>query len=152
MSDDTARGQTVIGRRRRRCQNSRRGASAVEFAVIAPVFLLLVFGMIEYGRMVMVQQVITNASREGARRAVLTGATNAEVINTVVTYCTQASVPVNGSDVTVTPTNPADAGFGEPVEVAVNVPFGQVSWLPAPMYLGGRDLVASTVMRRESDQ
>ncbi len=39
----------------------------MEFAVVAPVFLLLVFGMIEYGRMVMVQQVITNASREGAR-------------------------------------------------------------------------------------
>ncbi len=51
----------------------------MEFAVVAPVFLLLVFGMIEYGRMVMVQQVITNASREGARVAVLDGSTAVDV-------------------------------------------------------------------------
>src|SRR5205823_8867626 len=41
-------------------RRNRRAAAAVEFAVVAPVFFLLVFGMIEYGRMVMVQQVITN--------------------------------------------------------------------------------------------
>ena len=42
--------------------------------MVAPVLFLIVFGMIEFGRMVMVQQVITNASREGARVAVLDGA------------------------------------------------------------------------------
>ena len=151
MSDETARDFRAMWTRRRCGQQRRSGASAVEFALIAPIFMLLVFGMIEYGRMMMVQQVITNASREGARRAVLTGATNVDVVNTVVTHCTQAAVTINGSDVTVTPIDPADAGFGEPVEVAVTVSFDQVSWLPAPMYLGGRDLVASTVMRRESD-
>src|SRR5690606_32800631 len=51
-------------------RRNRRGASAVEFALVAPIFVLFVFGMVEYGRMVMVQQVLTNASREGARRAV----------------------------------------------------------------------------------
>ena len=48
-------------------RKNRLAAAAVEFAVVAPVFLLLVFGMIEYGRMVMVYQILTNASREGAR-------------------------------------------------------------------------------------
>ncbi|HRX81016.1 MAG TPA: TadE/TadG family type IV pilus assembly protein, partial [Pirellulaceae bacterium] len=38
----------------------QRGAAAVEFAVVAPIFVLLLFGMIEYGRMVMVQQMLTN--------------------------------------------------------------------------------------------
>src|SRR5262245_57058974 len=56
-------------------RRNRRAAAAVEFAVVAPIFLLLVFGMIEYGRMVMVYQIVTNASREGARAAVLDGAT-----------------------------------------------------------------------------
>jgi len=36
-------------------RRNRRATAAVEFAIVAPVFLLLVFGMIEYGRMVMVQ-------------------------------------------------------------------------------------------------
>ena len=51
--------------------------------MVAPIFLLLVFGMIEYGRMVMVQQVLTNASREGARVAVLDGTTAQQVSDTV---------------------------------------------------------------------
>lgn len=45
----------------------QRGAAAVEFAAVAPIFVLLLFGMLEFGRMVMVQQILTNATREGAR-------------------------------------------------------------------------------------
>ena len=71
-------------------RRNRRAAAAVEFAIVAPVFFLLVFGMIEYGRMVMVQQVITNASREGARAAVLDGATTGSVTTTVNAYLTAA--------------------------------------------------------------
>jgi Flp pilus assembly protein TadG len=118
--------------------------------VVAPIFVLLVFGMIEYGRMVMVQQVITNASREGARRAVLDGATTGSVVNVVEDYLANGSI--SGATVTVTPDPPGDAAFGEPVTVLVEVPFDQVSWLPAPMYLGGTNMSATTVMRRESVQ
>ena len=60
----------------------------VEFALVAPVFFLLVFGMIEYGRMVMVQQILTNASREGARLAVLDGITTGNVTAAVSDYLT----------------------------------------------------------------
>jgi Flp pilus assembly protein TadG len=67
-------------------REQRRGAAAVEFAVVAPVFILLVLGMLEYGRMIMVQQVITNASREGARRAVLDGATVESVTAAMTSY------------------------------------------------------------------
>ena len=131
-------------------RKKRRGAAAVEFAVVAPIFLLLVMGMIEYGRMVMVQQVITNASREGARCAVLDGSTYLDVIATVQGYLTSGSV--SGATVTVVPTNPEDAAFGDPVTVTVDIGFSQVSWLPSPMYLGGKTLTATTVMRRESIQ
>jgi len=131
-------------------RRKRRGAAVVEFAVVAPVFFLLVFGMIEYGRMVMVQQVITNASREGARTAVLDGATTAEVESTIESYLQSAGI--SGATVTVTPNPPSNAGFGEPVTVTVEVGFDEVSWLPSPMFLGGQSLVAQTVMRRESVQ
>jgi len=122
----------------------------VEFAIVAPVFILLLFGIIEYGRMVMVQQVITNASREGARRAVLDGATTSEVETVVDDY--MMSSAVNGATVTISPDPPSTAGSGEPVSVTVSVPFSDVSWLPAPMFLGNTDLQARTVMRRESVQ
>jgi Flp pilus assembly protein TadG len=132
-------------------RRKRRAAAVVEFAVVAPVFFLLVFGMIEYGRMVMVQQVLTNASREGARRAVLDGATTPEVQATVENYLTSAAI--NGATVTVNPNPPSNAGAGEPVTVTVSILFGQVSWLPTPMFLGeDATMRASTVMRRESVQ
>jgi Flp pilus assembly protein TadG len=129
-------------------RRNRRATAAVEFAVVAPVFLLLVFGMIEYGRMVMVYQVITNASREGARVAVLDGATTASVTDQVNTYLTNGSI--TGGTVTVTPNPPSTAEYGDPVSVTVSIPFSQVSWLPSPMYLGGKTLTSTTVMRRET--
>jgi Flp pilus assembly protein TadG len=131
-------------------RRNRRAAAAVEFAIVAPVFFLLILGMIEYGRMVMVQQVITNASREGARQAVLDGATTAEITAVVNGYLTSGSI--SGATVTVTPNPPTNAEFGDPVTVTVSIPFSQVSWLPSPMYLGGKTLTATTVMRRESVQ
>jgi Flp pilus assembly protein TadG len=132
----------------RLCRKNRRGAAVVEFAVVAPVFFLMVFGMIEYGRLVMVQQVLTNASREGARQAVLDGATASSVSSTVTNYLTAARV--GGATVTVSPNPPSSAGYGDPVTVTASVPFNQVSWLPSPMFLGGRTMSAVTVMRRES--
>ena len=131
-------------------RRNRRAAAAVEFAVVAPLFFLLVFGKIEYGRMVMVQQILTNASREGARRAVLDGATTSNVTDTVASYL--ASGSITGATITVSPNPPSNAKYGDPVTVTVSVPFNQVSWLPSPMFLGGKTLTATTVMRRESTQ
>ena len=132
----------------RSCRKNRRGAAVVEFAIVAPVFFLLVFGMIEYGRLVMVQQVLTNASREGARQAVLDGSTTSSVTDAVQNYLTAARI--SGPTIAVSPDPPSTAGFGDPVTVTVSVPFNQVSWLPSPMFLGGTTMSAVTVMRRES--
>ena len=139
----------------RSCRQCRRGAAAVEFAIVAPVFFLMILGMIEIGRGVMVQQIITNASREGARVAVLAGATTAEVETRVQDILTSATV--NGATVQVldedgNPTNPADVAFGDVINVTVSVPFDQVSWLPASKYLAGKSLTASTIMRGETVQ
>ena len=133
------------------CRSFRkqRGAAAVEFAVVAPVFVLLLFGMIEYGRMVMVQQMLTNATREGARRAVLDGSTAAQVRTTVKDYLTSGSISVNDGEITVNP-DPSAASSGDPVTVSLQIPFSRVSWLPSPFYLGSTNLSAASVMRRES--
>lgn len=48
----------------------RRGAAAVEMAAVASVFLLFLFGILEYGRLIMTRQVAEYAVREGARYAV----------------------------------------------------------------------------------
>lgn len=141
----------------RPCGSFRRfrlGAATVEFAVVLPVFLIMVLGMIEFGRAFMVQQVITNASREGARQAVLDGATTSSVQEAVKNYVASGSIKKADVVVEVSPSLPLNPNseYGAPISVTVKVPFNKVSWLPSPMYLGGKELSAKTVMRRESVQ
>ena len=136
----------------RPCRIKRQGVAAVEFALVAPLFFLMVFGMIEFGRAIMVQQIMTNASREGARMAVLDSPTPTAslVKNAITTYLLSAGI--SGATVTINPTEPTTAGYGAPVTVKVTIPFRQVSWLPTPWFLGGKQLTATTVMRRETVQ
>lgn len=124
----------------------RRGVAAAEFAIVAPLFLLLVFGIIELGRALMVQQVLINASRVGARQAVTFGATTSEVIAAVQDYTAGTSVP--GVTVNVSPA-PTAAAVGSAITVTTSVPFSSVSWLPAPWFLGGKTLTANSQMRKE---
>ena len=49
----------------------QKGAAAVEFAIVAPLLFILIFGMIEFGIILYDKAMITNASREGARYAIL---------------------------------------------------------------------------------
>jgi len=125
----------------------RRGAAVVELAVVAPVFFLLVFGMIEFGRMVMVQQIITNGAREGARIAVLNGATTSQVKTAVSNYLSGASV--SGATTTVSPDPPSSATYGSLVTVTVSIPFTSVSWTPSPFFLASTTLQATCSMRTE---
>ena len=132
----------------RRQSRSRSGASAVEFAVVAPVFFLVVLGIIEFGRMVMVQQVITNAAREGARIAVLDDSTTAKVTQRVNDYLSAARLA--GATINVSPSPPSSAKYDQPVSVEVRLPFSEVSLLSRPFFSKATVLTANSVMRRET--
>ena len=88
----------------------------VEFALILPILLLLLVGIMEFGFLFHEYLVVTHAAREGAREATL-GATDAEVQALVknaaasidkgqLTVTTSPASRVRGSSVTVTVTNP----------------------------------------------
>jgi Flp pilus assembly protein TadG len=124
----------------------RRGAAVTEFAIVAPLFFMLIIGFIEFGRALMVQQVLINASRVGARQAITTGATTTEVQTAVEEYTAGVAVP--GVDVSVSP-NPATATAGTAITVTASVNFGDVSWMPSPWFLGGKTLTANSQMRKE---
>jgi Flp pilus assembly protein TadG len=127
----------------------RRGASTLEFAVVAPVFFMLIFGMFEFGRMLMVQQVLTNGARSGSRVAVIDGATSSEVVSTVEEYLEGGSIDESDVKITVTPSNLAQTDTGEAITVELSVPFEDVSWLPSPWFLEDKTLTAQSTMRRE---
>ncbi|HLO36323.1 MAG TPA: TadE family protein [Candidatus Deferrimicrobium sp.] len=50
-----------------------RGQALVEFAMVAPIFLLMLFAVIDFGRYIYYVQVLNNAAREGARYAIVHG-------------------------------------------------------------------------------
>jgi Flp pilus assembly protein TadG len=124
----------------------RRGVAAVEFAIVAPLFFLLIIGIVEIGRAMMVQQVLINASRVGARRAITMSSNEDAVIDAVNEYV--SGMGVSGVDIEVSP-NPATATAGQAITVGVEIDFQKVSWLPAPWFMGGKQLAASSVMRKE---
>src|SRR5579859_1395033 len=89
-----------------------RGAAAVEFALLLPLLLLLIFGIIDFGRALNAQITLTQAAREGARMAAL-GEPN-------VASSTQAAA-TGLSPVTVSVTScPVNAGVGVNAVVQVS--------------------------------
>jgi len=60
-----------VGRVMRIKRRSDGGAAAVEFALILPVVLLVIFGIIDFGRMLNAQITLTEAAREAARATAL---------------------------------------------------------------------------------
>ncbi|HWS15226.1 MAG TPA: TadE/TadG family type IV pilus assembly protein [Candidatus Methylomirabilis sp.] len=59
----------------RQLHRSIRGQSLVEFALVLPVFLLLLIGVTEFGRAWMTRNILTGASREAVRIAAVQGNT-----------------------------------------------------------------------------
>jgi hypothetical protein len=66
--DDLADGDTMTRRRRR----FGRGQALVEFALVLPVFVMLLFGIIDFGRFVYTMNAMGNGAREGARSGSVT--------------------------------------------------------------------------------
>ena len=94
----------------------------------------------------MVQEVLINASRVGARMASTTGSTTSAVQSAVSSYASSVAVP--NVTVTVTP-DPATAAAGTAITVTATVPFDEVSWMHTPWFLGGKTLHANSQMRKE---
>ena len=131
-------------------QTSRRGGAAIELALTAPFLLMLILGMVELARALMVQQVLTNASRVGARAAVLDTATVNSVELAVEDYLRDYAI--NSANIEVSPNPPTSAIPGDPVSVTIAVEYTDVAWLPLPEYMGDATQTATAVMRRESTQ
>lgn len=148
--------------RRFQDRQSRRGAVAVEFAVVLPFFAALVIGTIEIGRALEVSQMMLIAVREGARLPATDyakpvaqlQATNANVIADIRNYLRYAGVPINNLTVEITNAetnasldfqdNPGD----EPrlYRIRATIPFNSVAYM-TPFFLRDRNLSQSIVMR-----
>ncbi len=121
-------------------------------AVVAPLFFLLVLGLIEFARMVMVQQSVTNAAREGCRHAALTTTSASSSVDAVVRDQLSSTI-ANSNDtddcrVTISPSDLSTIAENTEIIVNVEVDYSNVSWLP-PSFLGGAVIRAKATVKRE---
>jgi Flp pilus assembly protein TadG len=135
---------------KRRKGSRQRGQSLVEFALVIPLFLVLVFGIIDFGLGLKSWITITNAAREGARFAAITCSTATNDDGVIAT--TEEAAADLSDDVTVTVTNcPGDAT--ESVTVAVEYDYELITPLGGMLSVlgGGVGLPASIGLSSSSD-
>jgi len=130
-----------------------KGASAVEFARVLIPMILLIFGAIEFGVLLYNQQVITNASREGARAGIVAQTprvTSGEISTVVNNYAASHLVTFGTANSPVTNVSATGTRFGD--DLTVNVTY-QYSFLVIPNFVPGitnpRTMTAETVMKYE---
>ncbi len=126
-------------------KTTRGGMVTVEFALAAPIFILFVFSGIEFSRVNMIRNTISNAVFEGARKGILPGATAQDCIDQV-----QAVLDIIGLVGTTITINPAVIDPDtETVTVSVAVPLDSTNgYFTTKFYLG--DVLASSItLKRE---
>jgi Flp pilus assembly protein TadG len=132
----------------KRHEQGQRGAAMVEFAIILPLLILLLFGIIEFGLLLFNKQVITNASREGARYGIVARVPRyadsdiESVVNNYVSdYLVSFASPTPSPTTQVTRTG---TDFQDDLTVVVTYPY---DFLALPM--GPVNLHSQTVMKYE---
>jgi Flp pilus assembly protein TadG len=157
-----------------RSRPRRRGAAVVEMAVITPVLLMFIFGIIEFGRFIMIGQLSVNATREGDRYAAQADATPTQVKAMAKKYLAGAGVSdaaistlalerqvpttdasyttANGGWVAISDDDTALKSIpsGTAIRLRMQIDYDKVTWLPRGLFIAQTSKISSaTVMRKE---
>jgi Flp pilus assembly protein TadG len=128
----------------RRRRGTRRGATATEFAMTAPIFVLFLMASFEFGWLNVLRHTADNAAYEAARYAMVPGGTAAEAkarANSILKI-----VGARGAVVTVTPATLT--ATTDKVTVAIDIPM-KSNALVVPKFTGKKTLHAEATMRTE---
>lgn len=124
---------------------------AVEAALLLPMMVLLIFGMIEFSLLLYNRQVITNGSREGARAGIVqTGGprvTDAEIGAVVNQYCLHRLITFGSASGPSTSVTRSGVAFG--ADLTVRVTYDYDFLVLSNLGFGPIELAAETVMKLE---
>jgi len=134
--------------------NHQSGQSVVEFALVLPLLLIILFGIIEFGICLYDKAIVTNASREGARHGIISQdprVTDSEITDVVNNYCSTHLVTFSANSPQTAIIRPSNTPYTYDDELTVTVTYNY-GWLIMPGFLGIPNpvqLSATTVMRFE---
>lgn len=130
----------------------RRGATVVEMALVAPIFFLLVFAIVEFGRAVMIKHSLTEAARAGARTAALASTINTSKAESAAQdYLQQTltgSFDLSQCRINISPDGLGTLDTGTTVTARVEVDFDDVTWI-TPSFLNNAVLRGEASMTKE---
>jgi Flp pilus assembly protein TadG len=101
-------------------RDRERGAAAVEFALVLPILIMLVFGIIEFGRGYHAKVELTGAVREGARALAL-GKTTGEAASATIEAA--PGIDLDAADISTTPCPAGGADGSAEVTATYGVPY-----------------------------
>lgn len=122
------------------------GQSLVEFSLILPILLIMLFAIVDFGRAFYTWNTLSNAAREGARTAAVQG--NTASINTAVTNA-MGGLPSTSPTLTRTYTN-VQAAKGNTVTVQLNYQFTYVTPISPLLNLIGGSSIANPTLSSTS--
>jgi Flp pilus assembly protein TadG len=125
---------------------NRKGQSLVETALVLPVLLLILTGIIDFSLMFNNYLIVSNASREGARCAIV-GSTN-EQITTAVNTVAQ-TLDSTKLTITITPSDKADRVAGTSIKVSIKYTYKMITPVISAILPSPFNLSAYTTMRCE---
>jgi Flp pilus assembly protein TadG len=123
-----------------------RGAAAVEFAVIAPVFVAILLGTIEACSMVFLRQSVEMAAYEAARVSVVNQTTSGQVETAAKTILD--SRKIKDYSIKISPVDFQKAAYGTFITIEVRAPCSKNGLIPS-MFYGSRDVVGIVEMMKE---
>ena len=128
-------------------RGNRRGVSMVEFSVVLPVFLMIVFAGFEFSRICLVRNAAHNAAYQATRRVMVPGATvadaNAEASRLLSVFGVSTfTLSVNPNPITLAANR---------VTVSIDIPAGQCGWI-TPMFTNSQVIHAGSTLFAERDR
>lgn len=126
----------------------RKGAAAVEMAIVVPVITIMVLGMLEYGSVLNLKQRLIHAAREGARYGMRQNTTEADVERVVCeTFYGDIDIPADKTALIDIETVNVGGAPGDAVVVKVKCQSKDFAWFPPsnPMEVG-----SECTMRKET--
>lgn len=133
--------------RRTTCMR-RRAAAVVELAVVTPLLLTMLFGIMEFGRVFMASETLNTAAREACRVGILQGSTTADVQQRFMESVAPLGKAVTVDMLTVQEVVPEGQTYTV-VNVTVTVPYENVSLFGDMLGLKRTTLSATCSMRKE---
>jgi hypothetical protein len=131
----------------------RRGSAMVEFAVVAPVLVTLMLGMVEVTRAIQVKNLLTDAARASCRAAAMPGASTQDVKDRVGSILSNNGIKPADATVNVLVNGKAldaqSAVNGDRIDVQISVPISKINWV-SPLFFSTMAIESETlVMMRQ---